>query len=188
MSQWPKRRYALRALQFFDDLALISPDEADHLHLTGALGTDQRVHFIHLFDQCRQPPPSLLCAGSRRPVLGGGWRGLTLAFRAQSPALVRVEAVVANQMTPRIGYGLHDRNVHVVTFPGFQGQAIFARKKRLRMDFGNALMQFKQNPKDGAIARFRIEQVMDFDCGFKMWNPPELYCYKQHDYHVSLLV
>ncbi len=76
----------------FDDLVLISPDEADHLHLTGALGTDQRVHLIHLFDQCRPPPPSVLGAGSRRPVLGGGWRGLSLAFRAQSPALVRVEA------------------------------------------------------------------------------------------------
>ena len=49
------------------------------------------------------PLPSLLGAGSRHRVLGGGWRGLTVAFGSQPPALVRIESVVANQMLPCFG-------------------------------------------------------------------------------------
>ena len=42
---------------------------------------------------------------------------------------------------------MHDRGVHVVSMPGFQDQTIFARKKRLRMEVGGAIMRFQQNPR-----------------------------------------
>lgn len=61
---------------------------------------------------------------------------------------------------------MFERNVHVVSLPGFQDQTIFARKKRLRMDIGGCIMEFKQNPKDGAITRFRLESTMFFDRGY----------------------
>lgn len=59
-----------------------------------------------------------------------------------------------------------DRNVHVIGMPGFQDQTVFARKKRLRMEIGGALLEFKQNPKDGAITRLRPEFKMFFDRGY----------------------
>lgn len=59
-----------------------------------------------------------------------------------------------------------DRNVHVIGLPGFQDQTIFARKKRLRMEVGGALLEFKVNLDDGAITRFRIEFNMYFDRGY----------------------
>lgn len=52
---------------------------------------------------------------------------------------------------------MNDRNVHVVSMPGFQDQTIFARKKRLRMEIGGGLMEFKRNPDDGSVTRFRLE-------------------------------
>ena len=52
---------------------------------------------------------------------------------------------------------MNDRNIHVVSLPGFQDQTIFARKKRLRMEIGAAFVEFKVNPDDGAISRFKVE-------------------------------
>lgn len=52
---------------------------------------------------------------------------------------------------------MNERNVHVISLPGFQDQTIFARKKRLRMEIGGALLEFKVNPKDGAVTRCRVE-------------------------------
>ena len=51
---------------------------------------------------------------------------------------------------------MNDRNIHVVSMPGFQDQTIFARKKRLRMEIGGAIMRFK-TAKDGTVTRFQIE-------------------------------
>lgn len=61
---------------------------------------------------------------------------------------------------------MQDRNVHVVGMPGFQDQTIFARKKRLRMEIGGAIMKFKQNPEDGSITRFSIEFIRFFNRGY----------------------
>lgn len=63
------------------------------------------------------------------------------------------------------GY-VFDRNVHVIGMPGFQDQTIFARKKQLRMEIGGVLLEFKQNPEDGAVTRFRPEFNMFFDRGY----------------------
>jgi hypothetical protein len=52
---------------------------------------------------------------------------------------------------------MHDRNIHVVSLPGFQDQTIFARKKRLRMEVGGAFIRFQVNPDDGSVTRFQIE-------------------------------
>lgn len=52
---------------------------------------------------------------------------------------------------------MNDRNIHVIGMPGFQDQTIFARKKRLRMEVGGAILSFKVNQADGAITRCRIE-------------------------------
>jgi hypothetical protein len=51
---------------------------------------------------------------------------------------------------------MQDRGVHVISMPGFQDQTIFARKKRLRMEVGGAIMEFTQD-EQGAVARFRLE-------------------------------
>lgn len=59
-----------------------------------------------------------------------------------------------------------ERNVHVISLPGFQDQTIFARKKRLRMDVGGGILEWKQNPKDGAIVRLRYELIPFFDRGY----------------------
>lgn len=61
---------------------------------------------------------------------------------------------------------MNDRNVHVLSLPGFQDQTIFARKKRLRMEIGAGIVSFKINPRDGAISRFRIEPVRYFTRGY----------------------
>lgn len=61
---------------------------------------------------------------------------------------------------------MNDRNVHVIGLPGFQDQTIFARKKRLRMEIGGAILQFKVNPDDGAVTRCSVEFNLFFDRGF----------------------
>lgn len=61
---------------------------------------------------------------------------------------------------------MNDRNIHVVSMPGFQDQTIFARKKRLRMEVGGAIMEFKTNPDDGSVTRFRIEFNRYFTRGY----------------------
>lgn len=52
---------------------------------------------------------------------------------------------------------MQERNVHVISMPGFQEQTIFARKKRLRMEVGGAILEFKVNPEDGSVTRCRVE-------------------------------
>jgi hypothetical protein len=59
-----------------------------------------------------------------------------------------------------------ERNIHVIGMPGFQDQTIFARKKRLRMDVGGAILRFKVNPNDGAVTRCAVEFNMFFDRGY----------------------
>lgn len=61
---------------------------------------------------------------------------------------------------------MNDRNIHVVSMPGFQDQTIFARKKRLRMEIGGAIIAFKVNPKDGSVTRFQIEFTRFFTRGY----------------------
>jgi len=52
---------------------------------------------------------------------------------------------------------MNDRNIHVIGLPGFQDQTIFARKKRLRMEVGGAILRFKVYPETGAISRCQVE-------------------------------
>lgn len=61
---------------------------------------------------------------------------------------------------------MNDRNIHVIGLPGFQDQTIFARKKRLRMEIGGAILEFKVNPDDGAVTRCRVEFNLFFDRGY----------------------
>jgi hypothetical protein len=61
---------------------------------------------------------------------------------------------------------MNDRNIHVISMPGFQDQTIFARKKRLRMEVGGAILEFKVNPADGSITRCRVEFNRYFTRGF----------------------
>jgi hypothetical protein len=61
---------------------------------------------------------------------------------------------------------MNDRNVHVIGMPGFQDQTIFARKKRLRMEVGGAILGFKVNPDDGAVTRCRVEFNRYFTRGY----------------------
>lgn len=61
---------------------------------------------------------------------------------------------------------MSDRNVYVIGLPGFQDQTIFARKKRLRMEVGGAILEFKVNPDDGAVTRCRLEFNLFFDRGY----------------------
>jgi predicted phosphodiesterase len=56
-----------------------------------------------------------------------------------------------------------ERNIHVVNMPGFQAQTVFARKKRLRMEVGGCIMEFKVRPDDGAVTRLRLEANMFYD-------------------------
>jgi hypothetical protein len=58
---------------------------------------------------------------------------------------------------------MYERNVHVISLPGFQDQTVFARKKRLRMDVGGGMIHLKQNPDDGSIMRFKYEIIPFFD-------------------------
>lgn len=59
-----------------------------------------------------------------------------------------------------------ERNIHVISMPGFQDQTIFARKKRLRMEVGGAVLRFKVNPRSGAVTRCQVEFVMYYNRGF----------------------
>lgn len=59
-----------------------------------------------------------------------------------------------------------DRNVHVISLPGFQDQTIFARKKRLRMEVGGAILSFKVNPDDGTVTRCAVEFIRFFTRGY----------------------
>ena len=56
-----------------------------------------------------------------------------------------------------------DRNVHVISLPGFQDQTVFARKKRLRMEVGGSILHIKQNPDDGSVVRLHYELIPFFD-------------------------
>lgn len=61
---------------------------------------------------------------------------------------------------------MNDRNVHVISLPGFQDQTIFARKKRLRMEIGGAILKFKVNQEDGSVTRCQVEFNLFFDRGY----------------------
>lgn len=61
---------------------------------------------------------------------------------------------------------MNERNVHVINLPGFQDQTIFARKKRLRMEVGGALLEFKLDPETGAVTRCRVEINRYFTRGY----------------------
>lgn len=61
---------------------------------------------------------------------------------------------------------MNDRNIHVVNMPGFQDQTIFGRKKNLRMEVGGVIIEFKVNPDDGAVSRFRLECNRYFTRGY----------------------
>jgi predicted phosphodiesterase len=56
-----------------------------------------------------------------------------------------------------VGNYMVERNIHVIGMPGFQDQTIFARKKRLRMEVGGAIMSFKTSPDNGSVTRCRVE-------------------------------
>ena len=62
-----------------------------------------------------------------------------------------------------VGNYMVERNVHVINMPGCQDQTVFARKKRLRMEVGFALLEFKINPADGSVTRCRVEFSMFWD-------------------------
>jgi hypothetical protein len=61
---------------------------------------------------------------------------------------------------------MNERNVHVISLPGFQDQTIFARKKKLRMEIGGSILAFKVFPDSGAITRCRVEFNRYFTRGF----------------------
>lgn len=61
---------------------------------------------------------------------------------------------------------LNERNIHVINLPGFQSQTIFGRTKKLRYEIGGAILEFKVNPKDGAVTRCRVEFNLFFDRGY----------------------
>lgn len=65
-----------------------------------------------------------------------------------------------------VGNFMVERNVHVVSLPGFQDQTIFARKKRLRMEVGGAILSFKIHQDTGTITRCRMEFNRYFTRGF----------------------
>lgn len=61
---------------------------------------------------------------------------------------------------------MNERAIHVINLPGMQSQTIFARKKRLRMEIGYAILEFKVNPEDGSVTRCRVEFTMFWDRGY----------------------
>lgn len=61
---------------------------------------------------------------------------------------------------------MNERNTAVISLPGFQDQTIFARKKRLRMEVGGAILRIKVNPADGTVTRCSVEFVRYFTRGF----------------------
>lgn len=65
-----------------------------------------------------------------------------------------------------VSNSMNDRNVHVISLPGWQDQTIFARKKRLRMEIGGGILEFKRNPADGTVTRCRVEMVRYFTRGY----------------------
>jgi hypothetical protein len=58
-----------------------------------------------------------------------------------------------------------ERNVHVISLPGFQDQTIFARKKRLRMEIGGSILQF-HTTEAGTPSRVSVEFNMFYNRGF----------------------
>lgn len=58
-----------------------------------------------------------------------------------------------------------DRNIHVIGMPGFQDQTVFARKKRLRMEVGGAILSFTIT-EAGSVGRLSVEFNLVFDRGF----------------------
>ena len=63
------------------------------------------------------------------------------------------------------GYSF-DRNIHIVSMPGFQDQTIFGRTKHLRYEIGGVILEFKMSSITGAITRVRPDFNMFFDRGF----------------------
>jgi predicted phosphodiesterase len=61
---------------------------------------------------------------------------------------------------------MNDRNIHVVSLPGFKDQDIFSRKKMLRCEVGGAIFEFKIDPGSGSVTRFRVEFNRYFNRGF----------------------
>ena len=61
---------------------------------------------------------------------------------------------------------MQERNVHVINLPGFQDQTMFARKKRLRMEVGGAILKFKVNLSDGSVTRCGVEFNRYFTRGY----------------------
>jgi predicted phosphodiesterase len=57
---------------------------------------------------------------------------------------------------------MQERNIHAIALPGMQDQTVFARKKRLRMEVGGAILEFKRNPEDGSVTRCRVEFIRYF--------------------------
>lgn len=75
---------------------------------------------------------------------------------------------------------MQDRGVHVISMPGFQDQTIFARKKRLRMEIGGAILEFTQD-KFGAVARCRLEWNRFFNRGYyRPFLTTDAKCLKGH--------
>lgn len=58
-----------------------------------------------------------------------------------------------------------ERNIHVIGLPGFQDQTVFARKKRLRMEVGGAILRFRVT-EACSVSRVSVEFNMFFDRGF----------------------
>jgi len=74
-----------------------------------------------------------------------------------------------------------ERNIHVISLPGFQDQTIFARKKRLRMEVGGALLEFKVNQDDGTVTRCKVEFNLRFNRGYyKKYIRSDSYLNKGH--------
>jgi predicted phosphodiesterase len=74
-----------------------------------------------------------------------------------------------------------ERNIHVISMPGFQDQTIFARKKRLRMEVGGAILEFKVNPDDGTVTRCKVEFNLRFNRGYyKRYIRSDAYLNKGH--------
>jgi len=61
---------------------------------------------------------------------------------------------------------MNERNIHVISLPGFQDQTVFARKKRLRMEVGGAILRIKINPDDGTVTRCAVEFNRYFTRGY----------------------
>lgn len=74
-----------------------------------------------------------------------------------------------------------ERNIHVISMPGMQDQTIFARKKRLRMEIGGAILEFKVNPDDGTVTRCKVEFNLRFNRGYyKKYIRSDSYLNKGH--------